>query len=311
MIVTPTVRVIVPTLLFVAACGAALVFGVNHMLRERSVAAGAMNAVPIVPPRSSAAQNQDLAGLAQAQAEAAAVMGGLAVPPSTPDAGAVPTFDIARIEPTGEAVIAGRAAPGATVELLFDGKVYDRAIADQAGQFVMIPPRLPPGDHELTLRSGQRDGKQVTSIQSVSVALNSRPSDAPLTYKMSEPVIQITKPQQSISVTLHPSLSDASPTDHHSRPTIRIAKRRGVAAFRKQQTTAPAPLLDEHPPSVMAASNTATRVVSGGDSLWRISRLNYGNGERYPVIYDANRNQIQNPNRIFPGQVIVIPDKAH
>src|ERR1700722_13971598 len=123
MIVTPTVRVIVPTLLLIAACGAALVFGITQRL-ERSVEAGAMTGVPIVPPHSSAAQNQDLAGLAQAPVAATAVMGGLAVPPSTPDAGGVPTFDVARIEPTGEAVIAGRAAPGAAVELLVDGKVY-------------------------------------------------------------------------------------------------------------------------------------------------------------------------------------------
>jgi nucleoid-associated protein YgaU len=195
------------------------------------------------------------------------------------------------------------------VELLLDGKVYDRAIADQSGQFIMVPPRLPPGDHELTLRSEQRDGKQVTSIQGVLVDLHSRPSDAPLTYKMSKPAFRVTKPQQSVSVTVHRSPSDASPTAH-SRPTMQIAKRRGLAASRKQQATAPAPLSDERPPSALAAPDTATAVVSGGDSLWRISRLNYGKGERYPVIYDANRGQIQNPNRIFPGQLIVIPDKA-
>ena len=35
----------------------------------------------------------------------------------------------------------------------------------------MVPPRLPPGDYELTLRSRQPDGKQATSKQSVVVAL--------------------------------------------------------------------------------------------------------------------------------------------
>src|SRR5262249_17042808 len=36
--------------------------------------------------------------------------------------GTVPEFDIVHIEPTGEAVVAGRAAPGATVELLLNGE---------------------------------------------------------------------------------------------------------------------------------------------------------------------------------------------
>jgi nucleoid-associated protein YgaU len=54
----------------------------------------------------------------------------------------------------------------------------------------------------------------------------------------------------------------------------------------------------------------STTVVSRGDSLWRISRAAYGDGARYTVIYDANHNQIRNPDRIYPGQVFVLPEKA-
>jgi hypothetical protein len=83
-----------------------------------------------------------------------------------------PSFDIVRIEPGGDAVIAGRGVPGATVELLRDGVIQDKATTDGSGQFVMIPPRLPPGRHELTLVAMQPDGKQVTSKRSVSVAVS-------------------------------------------------------------------------------------------------------------------------------------------
>jgi hypothetical protein len=82
-----------------------------------------------------------------------------------------PAFDIVRIEPGGDAVIAGRSAPGSTVELLRDGAIQDKATADSSGQFVMLPPRFPPGRHELTLVAMQPDGKQVTSTRSVSVAV--------------------------------------------------------------------------------------------------------------------------------------------
>jgi nucleoid-associated protein YgaU len=54
----------------------------------------------------------------------------------------------------------------------------------------------------------------------------------------------------------------------------------------------------------------ATRVVSRGDSLWRISRVTYGEGMRYAVVYKANQDQIRNPNRIYPGQIFVLPLKA-
>jgi hypothetical protein len=100
-----------------------------------------------------------------------------------------PVFDIVRVEPTGDAVIAGRAAPAATVELLRDGALYDRAIADSSGQFVMVPPPLLPGDNELTLRSRQPDGKQATSKQIAVVVLQPTLKDrtvavAPMTLEV-------------------------------------------------------------------------------------------------------------------------------
>jgi hypothetical protein len=57
------------------------------------------------------------------------------------------------------------------VELLRNGEPLDRAIADQFGQFVMTPSRLPSGDYDLTLRSRQADGKQATSRRSVAVTV--------------------------------------------------------------------------------------------------------------------------------------------
>jgi nucleoid-associated protein YgaU len=44
-----------------------------------------------------------------------------------------------------------------------------------------------------------------------------------------------------------------------------------------------------------------------GDNLWNIARGALGSGERYTTIYEANRNQIRDPNLIYPGQVFVIP----
>ena len=48
-------------------------------------------------------------------------------------------------------------------------------------------------------------------------------------------------------------------------------------------------------------------IVQPGQSLWRIARSTYGTGVRYTVIYLANRDQIRDPNRIFPGQVFAMP----
>ena len=47
--------------------------------------------------------------------------------------------------------------------------------------------------------------------------------------------------------------------------------------------------------------------VVGGDTLSAIAQRFYGNGNLWPRIFEANRNQISNPNLIFPGQVLRVP----
>jgi nucleoid-associated protein YgaU len=47
--------------------------------------------------------------------------------------------------------------------------------------------------------------------------------------------------------------------------------------------------------------------VQPGNSLWRLARRSYGEGLRYTEIYEANKDQIRNPDLIYPGQVFVLP----
>jgi hypothetical protein len=155
----PISRIVMSLLVLVGAC---------DVRREPPVETKAATAAPAALP--VAGGDERSGGLATAQAGANAEK--LAASPGSADTNNfVPVFDIARIERTGDAVIAGRAAPGAIVELLRNSEPLDRAVADQSGQFVMVTPRLAPGDHELTLRSRQPDGKQTTSEQSVVVAI--------------------------------------------------------------------------------------------------------------------------------------------
>src|SRR6266853_24416 len=152
---------------------------------------------PAVSPPASGARDEGSAALAAAQAETNAVAAAPAISPRSPDTDeSVPVFDIARIERTGDAVIAGKAAPGAIVELLRNGEFHDRAVADQSGQFVMVPPRLPSGTYDLTLRAQQPDGKQARSKQSVAVALEPKQTDRPVVALMTpdKPTVVLSQP---------------------------------------------------------------------------------------------------------------------
>lgn len=61
------------------------------------------------------------------------------------------------------------------------------------------------------------------------------------------------------------------------------------------------------PSSPQESSAKRTYTVKKGDTLWKIAKQYYGNGALYTKIYDANTNQIANPNLIYVGQVFVIP----
>jgi nucleoid-associated protein YgaU len=387
-------RMVVPLLMaLVAAGGVALVFATQHVRREPPVDTRTATAAPAVSQPASGARDQRPAGLSAAQAEANAVAGALAGSPAPPDSrDGVPTFDVARIEPTGEAVVAGRAAPGATVELLRNGEPHDRVVADQSGQFVMVPPRLPPGTYDLTLRSRQPDGKQATSRQSVAVALGASPKERPIVALMTpdKPTVVLSQPAAPKptagavvveAVEIEPGgkfhvsgrarpggavrlyLNDSfvasvtggadgrfavtinegvAPGSYRVRldelesnsgavraraevpfnvpdkivtasvpPQATASRPPEIAAAQQPELAAGAPGVapDGSSPSTVVVPKIGTTTVSRGDSLWRISRLAYGAGTRYAVIYKANRQQIRNPNLIYPGQVFVLPTR--
>jgi hypothetical protein len=47
--------------------------------------------------------------------------------------------------------------------------------------------------------------------------------------------------------------------------------------------------------------------VVRGDNLWNIARAHYGEGFRYTTIFEANKEQIRDPNLIYPGQIFTLP----
>ncbi|MEP7366096.1 MAG: LysM peptidoglycan-binding domain-containing protein [Acidobacteriota bacterium] len=51
-----------------------------------------------------------------------------------------------------------------------------------------------------------------------------------------------------------------------------------------------------------------TYTVQGGDTLSKISKHFYGNANQYMKIFDANKDQLSDPDKIKPGQVLKIPN---
>ena len=59
------------------------------------------------------------------------------------------------------------------------------------------------------------------------------------------------------------------------------------------------------------SSSTATKnyEVKSGDSLSKIAKREYGDANAWPTIFEANKDILKDPNKIFPGQKLKIPPK--
>ena len=59
------------------------------------------------------------------------------------------------------------------------------------------------------------------------------------------------------------------------------------------------------------SSSTATKIyeVRPGDSLSKIAKAEYGNANEWNRIFEANKDILKDPNKIYPGQKLKIPPK--
>lgn len=263
-----------------------------------------------------------------------------------PVAGA-PRFDIARIGAGGDAVIAGQAAPGDEVSLTGNDRELGRARADSRGAWVILPEvPLAPGTHALSVQARGTDGSSRLGGETVVVVVPERGGEAPLAVLLPPPEAPGPTPARSLAGTPGRlglevieydeegamRFAGGAPPGSLLRLYIDQAHAGEVRADREgrwEMQPAPIPEPGRHTlrlDQIGAGGKVAARlelpfqrdrhagppaagqvVVQPGNSLWRIARRSYGRGTRYTVIYAANRSQIRDPARIYPGQVFALP----
>ena len=65
--------------------------------------------------------------------------------------------------------------------------------------------------------------------------------------------------------------------------------------------------VDPKAQSTAAGDQKRSYTVQSGDTLSKISKQFYGNANEYMKIFEANRDQLSDPNKINPGQTLKIP----
>ena len=82
-------------------------------------------------------------------------------------------------------------------------------------------------------------------------------------------------------------------------------KSTGAGAAPQKESTTP------HTETATPKQTQATYTVKAGDTLSKIAKEFLGDANAYMEIFNANRDQLTDPNLIKPGQVLKIPQHAH
>jgi nucleoid-associated protein YgaU len=64
------------------------------------------------------------------------------------------------------------------------------------------------------------------------------------------------------------------------------------------------------PAEPVQAAEVETYTVVKGDSLSKIAKNHYGNAGEWKRIFEANRDILKDPDKIFPGQTLKLPPKG-
>jgi len=205
-----------------------------------------------------------------------------------------PKFDVVRVEPSGEAVIAGHTEPNAQVAVISNGKVIAEGKADASGQFVLLPAPLPPGEHELALRMTPLSGAAVVSDQNVAVSVPVK-GKGEVMVALAEPgkaTVLLTDPtakEPAKAETSAKSLSEAKPASASGKPEVSIKTAEIVepGGFFATGTAAPGAHL-----RLYLNGSVLAEVIAGTDGRWSVK---VGKG-LVPGHYAVRADQIAESN---------------
>jgi nucleoid-associated protein YgaU len=180
---------------------------------------------------------------------------------AAPAPASTPAFDVVRVEPSGDVVVAGRAAPGARVDLSDDGKPIGDVVANDAGQFVILPPTFSPGRHPLRLSAKVSGGApQVSDIVVVEVAAPSAAVAAAPALPPSPAAAKAT-PQPTPQPTPRPVVAAAASPTPTASPAASAASTPAPAATAAASTPASAAKSSPAPTAAIVVTVASVRPV--------------------------------------------------
>lgn len=185
------------------------------------------------------------------------------------------SLDAVDYDPTGNIVFSGQGQTGTGARLYVDNALVGDAAVGADGRWTFSgTTSVAAGVHALRVDGVGADGKVINRIE-----------------------VPFFREETTKVAAAAPAAEPPATEPPAAKTDVQIAT---------GETVAPA---TQPPAAVVAAKPKDGRVViQPGNNLWRISKVIYGSGVKYTLLYEANKDQIRDANRIYPGQVFKTPD---
>ncbi|MEZ5881250.1 MAG: Ig-like domain-containing protein [Nitratireductor sp.] len=211
--------------------------------------------------------------------------------------------------------VAGKGEPGTTVRIYLDGDFKgETAVAPQGTFLFELAQGLEPGRHQLRADMLGQDGAAVASRAQVAVDHQPEPPQqvaeaAPKQVEVAATEPEPAEPQAAAVETPEPAKApEPAQAVAAEKPVAETVEQQEPGTAQNEETPEPVQTAAAEPAEEAVITTGRSVIIRRGDNLWRISRRMLGEGSRYTLIFEANTNQIRNPNLIFPGQVFDVPE---
>lgn len=246
------------------------------------------------------------------------------------------SIDAVDYDPAGNIVFSGQGQKGNTARIYVDNSFLGDAPVGEDGRWTYsATANVSQGVHSLRVDGLDSQGTVVNRVEvpifredQTKVADATPPANAPAAEQPAaapaaeQPAQQPAASIATTTVTETPPPAEAT-TSAEATTTVTVqepAKTAEAAPASTADATAPAAAQETTQQAQETVAATAPEaaspavpkdgriVIQPGNNLWRISRVLYGTGNKFTMLYEANKDQIRNPNLIYPGQVFRTPD---
>lgn len=252
-----------------------------------------------------------------------------------------PSFDLVRVDKEGSAIIAGTAEPNSILTLNADGVELSQTDVGSDGNFVFNLD-LPKGSDPLSLALIGEDETVSKETVLVMPVAEEKPVSPKIAIAQDDGEI-IVQPEGEVGPVEQPLSLDS--INYSEQGDVVLAGRgndaqavrvyvdnepismsrveegawkfvipdveEGIYTLRVDAVDEVGNVTErvESPfQRVIAEMKEGAATIQPGFTLWKLAELKYGSGDRYIQIVEANKDNIKDPNMIFPGQVFEVPE---